>query len=165
MYVQEGQKQVAVLCVLRHNDSYLLLKRLKDPNKDTYTPVGGKLDPYEDPGRAAIRETLEETGIEVRSLAYCGVLVETSPTRYNWVSMVYLADIERVVPPPCNEGTLEWIGPEGLLQVPTPATDRYIYQFITQSRPFALNAVYDAHLNLLSLHELIAGEALPVQPE
>ena len=30
-----------------------------------YTPVGGKIDPYESPYDAAIRETFEETVIKV----------------------------------------------------------------------------------------------------
>ena len=43
----------------------MLLKRFKTPNKGLYTPVGGKLEPHESPLNAAIRETFEETGINV----------------------------------------------------------------------------------------------------
>jgi 8-oxo-dGTP diphosphatase len=41
-----GLKRVATLCILRNKDKFLLLKRLKEPNKDMYVPVGGKLDPF-----------------------------------------------------------------------------------------------------------------------
>ena len=62
MKIPTGLKKSAVLCVLKNQDSFLLLKRLKEPNKELYTPVGGKLDPFENPNQTAIRETREETG-------------------------------------------------------------------------------------------------------
>lgn len=55
-----GIKKTAVLCVLKNGNRFLLLKRLKEPNNNMYTPVGGKLDPYETPIHAALRETMEK---------------------------------------------------------------------------------------------------------
>ena len=120
MKVPLGLKRTATLCVLKNKNQFLLLKRLKEPNKDLYTPVGGKLDPFESPLKAAIRETFEETGIRVGGMKYCGLLTESSPTEYNWTGYVYLAEIDFVEPPECNEGTLEWIHFEDLSSVPTP---------------------------------------------
>lgn len=120
MTIPLGLKKTAVLCVLKHGDQLLLLKRLKEPNKDMYTPVGGKLDPFESPLDAAIRETREETGIEVDRFKYCGVLVETSPSAYNWTSFVYLAEIDWQPAPPCNEGDLKWIPYAQVLEYPHP---------------------------------------------
>lgn len=150
-----GLKRTATLCILRHQDELLLLKRLKAPNKDNYTPVGGKLDPFESPLKSAIRETFEETGIVVDSMMFCGLLTETSPTEYNWTGYVYMADIEYREPPTCNEGTLEWIAFDNLLSVPTPKTDWYIYKYILDKKPFAFSAEYDDQLNLLSMIEEI----------
>ena len=161
--VPEGLKQMAVMCVLRHADQFLLLKRSKAPNQGMYTPVGGKLDPYESPQAAAQRETFEETGIQVNDWRYCGSLVETSPTKYNWMCFVYLADIDWQPAPPCNEGTLEWIHTSHLLQVPTPKTDWHIYDYIAQQKPFAFNAAYDQHMALTTMHEDIQDLALSVQ--
>jgi 8-oxo-dGTP diphosphatase len=153
--IPAGLKRTATLCILRHEHQFLLLRRLKEPNKDNYTPVGGKLDPFESPLQAAIRETREETGIAVDTMRYCGILTETSPTAYNWTGYVYLADIDFVPPPSCNEGTLEWIAYENLLDVPTPKTDWYIYKYILEGKPFAFSAEYDEHLNLLCMTEEI----------
>lgn len=150
-----GLKRTATLCILRHQDKFLLLKRFKEPNKDKYTPVGGKLDPFESPLRCAIRETFEETGIEVSTMRFCGILTESSPTDYNWTGYVYIADIDFVPPPPCNEGTLEWISWSELLNVPTPKTDWYIYKYILDQRPFAFSADYDEQLNLVAMVEEI----------
>lgn len=153
--IPTGLKRVATLCVLRHEDKFLLLKRLKEPNKDSFTPVGGKLNAFESPLNSAIRETFEETGIKVSAMKYCGLLTETSPTKYNWISYVYIADIDFIEPPVCNEGTLMWISFDELLDIPTSKTDWHIYKYILENKPFAFSAEYDAQLNLLSMTEEI----------
>ncbi len=155
-----GLKRAATLCVLRHQDKFLLLKRFKEPNKDTFTPVGGKLDPFESPLNSAIRETFEETGIKVDTMKFCGILTETSPTAYNWVGYVYIAEIDFIDAPSCNEGELMWIAFDDLLKVPTPKTDWYIYKYILDNKPFALSAEYDGNLNLLSMTEEIENRII-----
>lgn len=158
--VPVGLKRAATLCVLKHNNQFLLLKRLKEPNKDQYTPVGGKLDPFESPLQAAIRETFEETGIKVTTMKYCGTLTETSPTKYNWINYVYIAEIDFIEPPFCNEGTLNWIAFDDLLKVPTPKTDWFIYKYILDNKPFAFSALYNEALDLLSMIEEIENTEL-----
>jgi len=160
MNFPKGLKRTAAMVVLRNGNRLLLLLRAKAPNQHKYVPVGGKLEPFETPIAAARRETLEETGIQVDVLRYCGVLIETSPTEYNWQCNIYLADIENQPPPPCDEGILEWIAFEDIPNIPTPPTDLMIYQYILEGRPFALDAVYDADLNLLEMMENISGERL-----
>ena len=156
--VAAGLKKTAVLCVLKNNQQFLLLKRLKEPNKNMYTPVGGKLDPYETPLQAALRETMEETGIVLSHMKYCGTLVETSPADYNWISFVYMAEVEQMPPPNCNEGVLEWIAFADVLNVPTPASDWFIYKYLLQEKIFAFNAVYDAQLQMIYMQNDLTGE-------
>lgn len=160
MKIPIGLKKTATLCVLKNNKNFLLLKRLKEPNKDNFTPVGGKLDPFENPLKAAIRETYEETGITIETMKYCGILTESSPSEYNWIGYVYLAEIPFINPPDCNEGKLKWISFENVLNVPTPKTDWFIYDYILKNKPFAFNADYDENLNLLSLQEEIENKIL-----
>lgn len=131
---------------------------MKEPNKNRYTPVGGKLDTYETPLQAALRETMEETGIVLSNMKYCGTLVETSPADYNWISFVYLAEVEHIHPPHCNEGTLEWIAFADVLNVPTPASDWFIYKYLLQEKKFAFNAVYDAQLQMIYMQDDLTGE-------
>lgn len=155
-----GLKRAASMIVLRHDRSFLLLKRNKAPHREKYVPVGGKLEPYEDPYSAALRELQEETGLTPPSLAYAGALIESSPTPYNWQCNIYLADIPPIAPPPCDEGVLEWIPFAQVAHVPTPPTDRHIYQMILAKRVFALNAIYDQDLKLVRMVEEIRGEVL-----
>lgn len=160
MHIPTGLKKTAVLCVLKNGHQFLLLKRLKDPNKNNYTPVGGKLDPHESPAEAAIRETWEETGIQVPAMKYCGVLVETSSADYNWVSFVYVAEVNFIEPAACNEGTLEWVHFDKVLSLPTPTTDWFIYKYILDEQPFSIMANYNEQLQLLSMTEEVTGKDL-----
>lgn len=157
MKVPHGIKQPATLCVLKHENQFLLLLRNKEPNRGTYTPVGGKIDPHETPLQAAIRETFEETGIEVNTMKLCGILTETSPVKYNWIGYVYVAEIDFIEPPYCNEGTLKWVDFDEVLKVPTPKTDWFIYKYIQENRFFVFDAVFDDKLQLLEMKEEISG--------
>lgn len=150
-----GLKRTATLCVLKNGKNFMLLKRLKDPNKGMFTPVGGKLDPHEDPLKAAIRETWEETGVRVDHMKFSGLLTESSPVEYNWTNYVYLAEIDFIIPPPCNEGELKWISFDEVLNMPTPKTDWFIYKYILDGKPFAFNAAFNEKIELLSMVEEI----------
>ena len=130
MEVELGIKRTAVMVILKNDDQFLLLKRKRNPNKNKYTPVGGKLDPFENPTHTAIRETFEETGIKINELKYVGSLIETAPNKYNWNCLVYLAEIPFQEPPFCNEGELKWIAKMDLLNVPMPPTDLTIYEYV-----------------------------------
>lgn len=148
------------MVILRCSGRYLLLRRAKAPNAGLYAPVGGKLEPNERPVDAAIRETLEETGIAISSPTLCGVLSETAPVDYNWLCYIYLAEIPDQEPPPCNEGVLEWIAFDRLTDVPLPATDPIVYEYVQRGEKFVFDAVFDADLNLLHMVEELSGKVV-----
>lgn len=160
--MQEGLKRIATMVVLYHKEEFLLLKRNKMPNAGMYVPVGGKVEPYERPIDTAVRETAEETGVQLarEQLTYGGVLTETSPVKYNWLCFIFMAAIDHIPPPACDEGTLQWIPRHGLLDVPTPPTDWQIYEYLLHGQPFALDALYDSELNLLEMREEITGKVV-----
>lgn len=153
-------KKIAVMVILRADDQYLLLKRARAPNIGKYVPVGGKLEAHERPVEAALRETLEETGIAITDPVFCGVLSETSPVDYNWLCYIYLADIPFQQAPDCNEGLLQWIPAARLHEIPTPPTDLAIYDYVDRGVKFVIDAVFDEHLNLLRLFDELAGNDL-----
>lgn len=150
-----GIKRPAVLCILKADHKILLLRRYKEPNRGKYTPVGGKIDPYESPVKAAIRESYEETGIKFSGMKYCGLLVESSPTSYNWICFVYTSKTTYFKPPACDEGKLEWIDINKLSNIPTPPADWHIYKYMLENKTFMFNAEYDAQLILLEMKEEI----------
>ncbi len=155
MKIPIGLKKSAAMVVLRHKEQFLLLKRANPPHPGKYLPVGGKLEPFEDPYSAAIRETKEETGLQLDYLSFCGILIESSPSQYNWQSSIYVADIDKIHPPFCSEGQLEWIPYHKVPQIPTPETDWQVYQYIMNQKPFVFNALYNEALNLVEMTEEI----------
>ena len=158
MEFPSGLKRVAAMCILQYQQKFLLLKRSKSPFIGHYVPVGGKLEPHENPLAAAKRETFEETGLQIDDFKFCGILTESSPMNYNWICYIYLAQIEDIEPPFCDEGILEWIEYDDLLNVPTPPTDWQIYKYVLQGKPFAFNAIYNENMEMTEMWEDFEGK-------
>ncbi len=156
----KGIKKVATLCVLKNEKYFLLLKRYNEPNKNMYVPVGGKLKAFETPVEGVVRETKEETGIHLHNPTLCGVLTESSPIDYNWISYIFCQDIDMIIPPESEEGILEWIKFKDISRIPTPKTDHFIYEFILKNKKFIIDAQYDKNLNLISMREEITDQSL-----
>ncbi len=150
-----GSKKSSVLCVIKNNENFLLLERIKPPHQGMFTPVGGKINPFESPKDAAFRELNEETGLTLKTLKYCGILVETSSIQYNWINFVYCGETEYFQPQYCNEGVLKWINFKDIDKYLIPKTDMYIYKYIINSKIFMFNALYDNNIELISLTEEI----------
>ena len=152
--------KIAVVVILESPGYWLMLERNRSPNQGLYTPVGGKLEDGESPRAAAIREVQEEVGLQLEDLRYCGLLVDSSPTDYNWICFVYRASVDYFAPPACNEGTLTWVPIESLATLPTPVTDPYLYPRVLSGQPFFLNALYSDKNDLIELTEEISNTRL-----
>ena len=89
-------------------------------------------------------------------------MVESSPTNYNWICFVYLAEIEHIDPPTCKEGKLEWIRFSKLFGIPAPKTDWHIYKYLVDNKNFMFNVEYDQQLNIISMREEIENKLLKI---
>jgi len=125
--------KIACLCDLRDAAGrVLLIHRVKHPNKDLFSPIGGKLDTEtgESPAQCAQREIREEAGIEVPMdrLRLIGMVSERSyEGETHWLMFVFrvIGSVEveeREIP----EGRLEWRRPEEVKDLPLPETDRRV---------------------------------------
>ncbi len=135
--------RIACLCDLRDaGGRVLMLHRVKPPNKDLYSPIGGKLDmgAGESPARCAQREILEEAGIEIpiERLHLGGLVSEAGyEGEGHWLLFYY-----RVLGPvqvstgAMREGHLEWHDPARIDDLHLPETDRkVIWPLIRRTEP------------------------------
>lgn len=75
-------------------------------------PVGGKVDPHENPANAAQREVFEETGLRTKNMRLEAVLFELSPNKdslENWLIFHFSADYSSGKLKRTEEGTLRWM--------------------------------------------------------
>jgi len=122
--------RLAVLCYLFDEAGrVLLLHRHKPPNRDLYSPIGGKLETAEgeSPTACAIREIEEEAELSVPAsdLHLTGIVSETAFGRdTHWLMFLY--EIVRpvsVAREVFREGRLEWHNPTDIPALPIPETD------------------------------------------
>ena len=125
--------KIAVLCYLFDADGrLLLLHRRKPPNRDLYSPVGGKLEQAqgESPTACAVREVAEETGLTITpdDLHLTGIVSEAAfGGDTHWLMFLY--EVTRpveVARTSFDEGTLEWHHRSQIEALPIPDTDRRV---------------------------------------
>jgi 8-oxo-dGTP diphosphatase len=144
----KGLKRAAALGFIKSGQQWLLLERNRPPHQGKWVPVGGKIEPHETPRAAMRREAFEETGIDIADWKFAGVLEETSPINYNWISFVFVAEIEWQAAPDCSEGILHWVDTVELPKALLPEIDRVLFDLLLQNKTFVVAAEYDDHLML-----------------
>ncbi|MEM9419693.1 MAG: NUDIX domain-containing protein [Planctomycetota bacterium] len=125
--------KIAVLCYLFDEEGrVLLLHRRKPPNRDLYSPVGGKLEQGigESPTACAVREIEEEVGLTIAEddLHLTGIVSEAGfENQTHWLMFLYEVTkpvtVERKT---FDEGTLEWFSADEIDALPLPETDRQV---------------------------------------
>ena len=125
--------RIAVLCYLFDAAGrVLLIHRRRPPNRDRHSPIGGKLDQQrgESPQACAVRETREETGLELApdQLHLTGLVSETGHEgEAHWLMFLYEAlGPVSVTPQRIAEGALEWHPPAAVPDLAIPETDRRV---------------------------------------
>lgn len=125
--------RIAVLCYLFDDAGrVLLLHRVKPPNRDLFSPIGGKLDvdSGESPTACAIREIEEETGLVVpaQDVHLTGIVSESGfDHAMHWLMFLFeVRSAVRVERTSFEEGRLEWHEPARVPQLAIPQTDREV---------------------------------------
>lgn len=118
---------------------YLLLHRVKkenDLNKDKWIGIGGKLEENESPEEGMCRETLEETGLTIRSPRYCGIVTFVSDLwEGEYMHLFHITEFDGQLRD-CDEGVLEWIPIERFSALPQWAGDKIFLKLLRDHAPF-----------------------------
>lgn len=86
--------KVAVAVLIKKGEAVLLVQRMYEPNKGSWTLPSGFIDAGEDPQLAAQRECLEETGLQIKDLKLVDVQYSQEYPRGASILIIYSADVE-----------------------------------------------------------------------
>ena len=127
------------LCYIEKENKYLMLHRTskkKDGNKDKWIGVGGHFEKGESPEDCLLREVKEETGLELTSYQFRGIVTFISdewPDEYMclYTANRYTGDIGN-----CDEGELVWVEKEKIMDLNIWEGDKIFLKLLTENQPF-----------------------------
>ena len=139
---------LTTLCYVEKDDSFLmmhLVSKENDINKDKWIGIGGKFQEGESPEDCVIRETLEETGLNLMNPRYRGVVTFVSDLYGTEYMHLFTADeFEGEIDYNCDEGKLEWVKKELVPSLPIWEGDKIFFDLMEkEERFFSLKLCYE----------------------
>lgn len=137
---------VSTLCYVRSGTKTLMLHRIKkdnDVHQGKWNGLGGKIHPGETPEECVIREVKEEAGLDIRSPQLRGVM--TFPLfkdNEDWLVFLFTASEFDGDLIECDEGKLEWVENNKLLDLHLWEGDRYFMEWLKQGKFFSAKFCY-----------------------
>ncbi|MBI5930956.1 MAG: NUDIX domain-containing protein [Chloroflexi bacterium] len=147
------------LCFVTYQGDLLLMKRslTKRIFPGFYNGVGGHIERDEDPLTGARREILEETGLHIPHLRFCGSTHVDAGQSTGIILYIFTGEADSREVMDCEEGTLEWLPlapllaslQDGTNQLPLvedlPITLPRIFGTDAPPLPFFAHVTYDVH--------------------
>lgn len=133
------KQNITTLCYIEKDDCYLMLHRVKkavDINKDKWIGIGGHLEEGESPEECLVRETREETGLELTDYSLRGVITfvtDSYPTEYMFL---YTATRFSGTMISCDEGDLEWVPIKDVEKLPIWEGDKVFFRLLREQEEF-----------------------------
>ncbi|RMF00282.1 MAG: 8-oxo-dGTP diphosphatase [Alphaproteobacteria bacterium] len=100
--------EVGTLLFLRRDDEVLLIRKKRGHGAGKINAPGGKIDPGESPLQAAVRETVEETGVVVTEAMLAGRFRFVELNGPQWLGFVFLASLYEGEPRETEEADPFW---------------------------------------------------------
>jgi len=127
------------LCYIERDGKYLMLYRTvkeNDLNHDKWIGIGGKFEEKESPEECVLREALEETGLTLNSLRYCGIVTFVSDKWGTEYMHLFHSDDFSGEIIECDEGELRWVEISEIYNLPLWQGDKIFLRLIEQKVPF-----------------------------
>ena len=139
--------KVSTLCYIKQNNQTLMLHRIKKENdihKNKWNGLGGKLEPGESPEECVKREVFEESGLIIESPNLHGVITFPKFDGIDdWIVFVYTANNFEGNLIDCNEGKLDWVSDDQLLNLNLWEGDKIFIPWLTQDKFFSAKFIYE----------------------
>ena len=127
------------LCYIEKENKYLMLHRTskkKDGNKDKWIGVGGHFEKGESPEECLLREVKEETGLELTSYQFRGIVTFISDEWPDEYMCLYTADRYTGEIGNCDEGELVWVEKGKIMDLNIWEGDKIFLKLLTENQPF-----------------------------
>lgn len=153
----------STLCYIENNGCYLMMHRVKkknDCNHDKWIGIGGGIEEGESPLDCVIREAKEETGLDLVSPDYRGLVTFSMISKGELITeQMHLFSCKHFsgqLLSDCNEGNLEWVPVENVTKLPIWEGDKIFLDLLRrEKRFFLLKLEYDE--DVLLRHQLTFG--------
>jgi 8-oxo-dGTP diphosphatase len=128
------------------------ISKKNDVNKDKWIGVGGHFEADESPEECVIREVKEETGYTLTSYRFRGLVTFISGTGITEYMSLFTADGFEGTPIECDEGVLEWVSKDEVLNLNIWEGDKVFFKLLNEQKEFfSLKLVYDGNDNLIDV--------------
>ena len=127
------------LCYIEKENKYLMLHRTskkKDGNKDKWIGVGGHFEKGESPEECLLREVKEESGLELTSYQFRGIVTFISDEWPDEYMCLYTADRYTGDIGNCDEGELVWVEKGKIMDLNIWEGDKIFLKLLTENQPF-----------------------------
>ena len=130
---------LSTLCYIEKDGKYLMLHRTKkknDINKDKWLGIGGKFEEGESPEECMIREVKEETGLMLKNYQLRCIVTYVSTTWETEYMYVFTSNEFEGNLIPCDEGDLQWIDKDKIMELNTWEGDKIFVEKIQKDNSF-----------------------------
>lgn len=132
-------RNLTTLCYIEQDGAYLMMHRVKkekDINKDKWVGVGGHFEEGESPEECLLREVQEETGLTLTDYRLRGVITFLTDVWQPEYMFLYTAEGFTGAMRDCDEGVLEWVPKEKVLQLPIWEGDKIFFRLMEERQDF-----------------------------
>ena len=133
------KSNLTTLCYIEQDGKYLMLHRVKkenDVNKDKWVGIGGHFEEDESPEECLLREVREETGLQLISYRFRGIVTFISDRWDTEYMHLFTADRFSGIIAECDEGELCWVEKSKVYDLPIWEGDKIFFHLLEERGDF-----------------------------